>query len=239
MQWAIPPAADSNTSITMTAVTATDDSGIVVYEFDETSGNPGGTGSVQSSPVYTDTGLAAGNQYCYRVRARDESGNATGWSPEVCVTLGGTGQDTNAPAPPPTMIMGPNNTTADVNTGSGQFQWAFDYNWWHKIVVDVTGITDDVSPTTAIEVKFICTSDGSFSSDSKIPAPLRPIYIGTPVSFGGQAEGYRVTFNGSIIVYDVDVNKWGGTGKILNWRVCVYDANGNAACSATHTIGPP
>ena len=59
MTWASAPAAVSSSSITMTATTASDPSG-VEYFFDETSGNPGGSDSGwQDSATYTDTGLNA------------------------------------------------------------------------------------------------------------------------------------------------------------------------------------
>ena len=80
MSFATPPAALAKTSITMTATTATDPSG-VEYFFECTAG--GGHSSVwQDSPTYTDTGLTAATQYSYRVRARDKSAaqTATAWS---------------------------------------------------------------------------------------------------------------------------------------------------------------
>ena len=79
MTWASVPAALGYSSITMTATTATDPSG-VEYFFDETSGSPGGTDSGwQDSPTYTDNGLDPNTTYSYTVTARDKSGaqNAT------------------------------------------------------------------------------------------------------------------------------------------------------------------
>jgi hypothetical protein len=88
MTWASVPAAGGTDSITMTATTASDPSGVSYY-FDETSGNPGGSDSGwQSSPNYTDSGLSPSTQYCYQVQARDNSTNqnATGWSTIECAT---------------------------------------------------------------------------------------------------------------------------------------------------------
>ena len=60
-------------SITMTATTASDPSG-VEYFFDETSGNPGGSDSGwQDSPNYTDTGPQPNTTYTYTVTARDKA----------------------------------------------------------------------------------------------------------------------------------------------------------------------
>jgi hypothetical protein len=93
MTWATVPYATSTSSISMTATTATDPSG-VEYRFEETSGNPGGTDSLwQNGTNYTDSGLSELTQYCYRVMARDKSvnQNATAWStPPACATTGGT-----------------------------------------------------------------------------------------------------------------------------------------------------
>ena len=55
--WASSPAAAGPTSISMTATTATDPSGVEYY-FEETSGNPGATDSGwQAGKNYTETGL--------------------------------------------------------------------------------------------------------------------------------------------------------------------------------------
>ena len=82
MTWASVPTADDQDSISMTATTATDPSGVQYY-FDETSLNPGGSDSIwQASPSYNDDVLSQDTQYCYRVQARDKSANqnATAWS---------------------------------------------------------------------------------------------------------------------------------------------------------------
>ncbi|NNM29938.1 MAG: hypothetical protein HKO57_10470, partial [Akkermansiaceae bacterium] len=96
MSFDTPPAATGQTSITMTAATATDING-VEYFFDclTAGGNDSGW---QDSPVYTDTGLAPDTEYSYRVRARDKSAGqvATGFSGPASAT-------TDAPATPPTL----------------------------------------------------------------------------------------------------------------------------------------
>ncbi|MHC4069236.1 MAG: hypothetical protein ACYS18_09300 [Planctomycetota bacterium] len=90
MEWQAPPSAQGGTSITMTAVEATDPSGVQYY-FDETSGNPGGDDSGwQSSNSYTDVGLDSCTEYSYRVKARDNSSNQnqTGYSATESATTG-------------------------------------------------------------------------------------------------------------------------------------------------------
>ena len=101
MTWASVPAAASSSSITMTATTASDASG-VEYFFDETSGNPGATSSPwQDSPVYTDAGLTANTSYTYTVTARDKSSahNATTASAPAFATT--AAPDATPPTPSP------------------------------------------------------------------------------------------------------------------------------------------
>jgi photosystem II stability/assembly factor-like uncharacterized protein/Tfp pilus assembly protein PilX len=86
MTWESPPAPAGPTSITMTATTATDPSGVEYY-FECTSGG-GNDSGWQDSPTYVDTGLTPATSYTYRVKARDKSSNQneTGWSSEESAT---------------------------------------------------------------------------------------------------------------------------------------------------------
>lgn len=79
MIFEIAPTALGEDSVTMSAAVASDING-VEYEFVAVgSGNSSGW---QASPTYTDTGLVAGTEYTYQVRARDQSSfaNATAFS---------------------------------------------------------------------------------------------------------------------------------------------------------------
>ena len=69
MTFSVLPNAISDSAITMTATTATDDAFDVEYYFTCSAG-PGNDSGWQSSPTYTDTGLSAGETYSYAVRAR-------------------------------------------------------------------------------------------------------------------------------------------------------------------------
>ena len=81
------PIAISYSEISMTAAGGSDASGWIQYRFDETSGNPGGTGSGwQTSSSYTDEGLNPDTQYSYTVTMRDVFGNTTTASPSVAAT---------------------------------------------------------------------------------------------------------------------------------------------------------
>ena len=73
MEWAVEPNAIGGTSISMTAETATDDSG-VEYFFECTAGG-GSDSGWQDSTTYTDIDLSPTTSYSYKVKARDKSTN--------------------------------------------------------------------------------------------------------------------------------------------------------------------
>jgi predicted phosphodiesterase len=73
MTWAVAPYAAGSTSISMTATTASDPSGVEYY-FACTAGG-GNDSGWQDSPTYVDAGLQTGTQYTYQVKARDKSPN--------------------------------------------------------------------------------------------------------------------------------------------------------------------
>ena len=86
LTWASVPQSTSQTSIVMTATTATDPSG-VEYFFECTAGG-GHSSDWQNSATYTDTGLPPNTTYTYRVQARDKSPaqNTTGFSATASAT---------------------------------------------------------------------------------------------------------------------------------------------------------
>jgi hypothetical protein len=99
--FAVAPAADNDTAISMTATTGSDASGPVEYLFTETSGNPGATSSSwQTTTSYTDSGLDASTQYTYTVTMRDSLDNTgTASSPASATTQ--AAPDTDPPTPNP------------------------------------------------------------------------------------------------------------------------------------------
>ncbi|MHC4721585.1 MAG: hypothetical protein ACYS6I_02630, partial [Planctomycetota bacterium] len=132
MTWASVPAAAGPTSISMTATTATDASGVEYY-FEETTGNPGGADSGwQAGASYTDTGLNELTQYTYRVQARDLSSNqnTTAWSGADSATT----EDGTAPGPDPMTWLsvpaaaGPTSIsmTADTATDASGVEYYFE-----------------------------------------------------------------------------------------------------------------
>jgi hypothetical protein len=86
MTWAIEPRTISGSSITMTANTVTDDSGVEYYFANIT--DPNHDSGWVASPSWTDTGLALNTTYTYIVIARDKSSsqNETAWSNEANAT---------------------------------------------------------------------------------------------------------------------------------------------------------
>jgi hypothetical protein len=86
MTWAAVPYVTGPTSISMTATTASDESGVEYYFECLT---PGGNHSGwQDGTTYEDTGLTTGTTYTYHVKARDKSPqqNETAWSTSESAT---------------------------------------------------------------------------------------------------------------------------------------------------------
>lgn len=78
MSWSIPPQAEGRDRISMTATTASDESGGVEYRFECLSGPAGCTSSAwQDNPAYTASGLQPGASYEFQVLARDAFLNTT------------------------------------------------------------------------------------------------------------------------------------------------------------------
>ena len=97
MTWASVPNAISDTAISMTATTATDETSTVEYSFLCIAGDTqcsSANSGWQSNSSYTATGLSASTAYSFQVLARDQAGNETGRSTSAAAI-------TDAPPPPP------------------------------------------------------------------------------------------------------------------------------------------
>ncbi len=78
MGWSVAPYTAGSSSISMTALTASDDSGLVEYQFTCVAGASGCTSSAwQTSTSYLAAGLSANTSYSYQVVARDLYNNLT------------------------------------------------------------------------------------------------------------------------------------------------------------------
>ena len=139
MYFASPPAAVGSGAITMTAATASDDSGVEYY-FTCSAGTCHDSGW-QSSTAYTDTGLSGNTQYTYTVKARDlsPSRNETGASADASATTAAVAFDPiyinfqpGASPVPSGYLMDVGNTYGDRGNG-------YTYGW----NVGITGDTRD------------------------------------------------------------------------------------------------
>ena len=102
MIWASTPTVISYSAISMSAVTAVDETSAVEYSFlcvaGDTQCNTAHSGW-QSSSSYTATGLTPSTLYSFQVKARDQAGNETAAS-------GSSSATTQAPPPPPATPSG-------------------------------------------------------------------------------------------------------------------------------------
>lgn len=117
MTWEIYPYAQGISSITMTATTASDESGVEYY-FDCVSGG-GHDSGWQASPTYTDTGLAMNTACSYAVIARDKSSyqNTTAWSSVRSATTYASGGTVQYQAEDQTWYLAVTETTNSGYTG--------------------------------------------------------------------------------------------------------------------------
>ena len=133
-----PPAVLSHDSISMTALTATDNVSLVEYRFNCLAGGQGCSGSGwQTGTAYTASGLAASTSYTFNVEARDQSDNYTVPSSSASAT-------TAAPPPPP---LAPSGLSAN-----GASETSIDLVW-----------TDNASTETGFRVERSAAGAGSFS----------------------------------------------------------------------------
>jgi hypothetical protein len=188
MTWASVPAATGPNSISMTADTATDPSGVQYY-FEETSGNPGGSDSGwQDDPNYEDTGLSELTQYTYRVRARDLSPNqnTTAWSSADSATT----EDGTAPGPDPMTWLsvpaatGPTSIsmTADTATDPSGVQYYFeettgnpggsDSGWQAGTSYTDTGLNELTQYTYRVRARDLSPNQNANITSKRLPVIL-------------------------------------------------------------------
>lgn len=99
MGWDDLPSANSAYGIGMTANTAVDDGGSAVqYYFECVSGNNCSDSGWQYDTTFNASGLAEGSSYSWRVKARDVSGNETGYSSTESATTPVAPKAPNAPS---------------------------------------------------------------------------------------------------------------------------------------------
>jgi hypothetical protein len=210
MTWATDPYATGTTSISMTATTATDTSGVEYY-FDETSGNPGGSDSGwQDSATYEDTGLSASTQYTYKVKARDKSSNQneTAYSTSKSATTDAT-PDTTPPSPDPmTWATDPYATgassismTATTATDASGVEYYFDCTagggndsgWQDSTTYQDTGLSELTQYTYRVKARdkssnqnetAYSTTKSATTEDGTAPSPDPMTWATEPYSTG-------------------------------------------------------
>lgn len=142
MTWSAAPGSASRTTITMSATVAVStDNSTIEYYFDSTT--PGGHDSRwQTSPDYTDAGLAAGTTYSYAVKARN-SGNLveTAYSDARSAT---TQPPDNAPPNPNPAAW----ATEPYASGASSIRM----------------VATTASDESGVEYYFECTSNAAYSS---------------------------------------------------------------------------
>ena len=105
-------AASSNSEISFTWTTSTDNVGVTGYQVARDTVVIGQA----ATTTFTDTTSSPGNTYTYTVQAMDASGNASAWSLPLEVTV--ASQDTTAPSVPQNLILDSASTT------QATFSWA-------------------------------------------------------------------------------------------------------------------
>ncbi len=164
MSFAVPPTAQGEDTITMTATTAIDISGPVEYYFEATDG--GNSSGWQVSTEYTDTGLAPGTTYTYVVRARDAQENTTADSDPAAATTDAPDTDPPSPDPmsfavPPTAVDKTTITmTATTATDESDVEYYFEAmdggtssGWQDETEYTDTGLSPDTTYTYRVRAR--------------------------------------------------------------------------------------
>ncbi len=205
MEWALdgePNSAGPN-SITMTAALATDDlPGAVAYYFECVSGD-GNDSDWTTSRTYVDTGLIAGNEYGYTVRARDISLNET-----VASSIGYATPD---------IVLAPTPSVPDINDAQQLAQSAGSgkYNWYHRLIV--TALPDDLTGRP-LYYNFVDTSYGVFSSGWSVA----PVAAGGAVTYDALVKLNSYTGQECTWRLDVSFNA-DGSNSSSSSTVTIYE----------------
>ena len=131
MSWASPPAETSDTSISMTATTAVDETSVVQYSFLCVAGDvkcSTANSGWQSGSSYTATGLTAGTSYTFQTMARDQAGNVTGRSQSASATTA---------EPPPFTNYSANGESIVAGSVSGNYTYTFNDDGSRQAITEI------------------------------------------------------------------------------------------------------
>ena len=182
----------TSTSITLSATTASDESGVQYY-FEDVNAPAFNSGWI-ANPTWTDVNLVPDTMYTYRVKARDMSPlyNETEWSPPFDAN---TGPD--VPPPPPLQ--------APVIVGANQVEVG---DYWHHV------ITARATAEDPLYFRFVCLNQSIFSS-AWVPRVGPAVETYPPIIPGGPAS--TITRGSDVITYDIAI---GLSWNLWQWKVC-------------------
>jgi hypothetical protein len=199
LTWAVAPHSTSSASISMTATTATDESGVEYYFECVTDDVNSGW---QDSPTWQDTGLEPSTTYTYRVKARDTSAwqNETGWSILADATT--PEEDLTPPTPNPMTWA-----TAPYATSP----------------TSVRMVATTATDASGVEYYFQCTSHSQYSSGWQ-GSPIYAVTVtqGAMYTFVVRARDLSPNRNttGNSTAVTVDLNP--PTPNPMTWATAPY-----------------
>ncbi len=223
-QWAIAPVPASHTSVRMTAVAASDESG-VEYNFRYIGGEannegelvPGHDSGWQSSNEYVDTGLSAGAKYTYTVQTRDKSANVNAGDASEEASCRLPEIDDNYDFDPPT-------TPDPIYYGAELDTYA--PGVYHYMIAPATS-TDD---SGVVKYGFECKEESGFNT---------LLYEEDGEIHNGGI--YSLWFADGQVYLRIKVRTLeNGSGALpLTWRVVVEDPTGKRAYSSWYLLNDP
>ncbi len=208
MEWAVEPYATSNTSISMTAATASDESGVEYY-FECVTGdaNVPDSGWVMN-PEYTFYDLTSNTYYGFRVKARDtsEAQNETLWSDIVYAI---TSSDANGPDDPNGPVGPTEPIPPEILSSYMEVDEVTDYENAYYDVITIDSSDDVAAPL--VEYNIVCLSPASYLSTGWFDK--EPGVANMQLSNGG-----TLTFTGDTIQYRIYLTS--GTAPLQReWKV--------------------